>query len=451
MRYREFKINEVSRGILYRTPGQKFYHTKDSTKFLDFQQVTNFPTNAPTFQDATAMKTALSNFQGENKIDQIYWFNQPSGALAFSIAHFKNELNQDVYYGRYFRVNTGSQQWKNTDFVQLGYQLDTPSSRKSGYKLKPADLVATDTEFKNPQEIINQIEDATIKTGLQMMPKALPSFALDPKMQPAVQDDLGEIIGPMAMWHGMDLGTQAEDARKFLLEGQPWNTCKIIFPGAKNMGLIDSVMRPAKGVAIGISSKGGKDGAKPSVKNLMSGVNQLRKTRTPAHDKILNQYKEAIEVIELLDKLSAIDGVIQLGIQRNLINESTGTAIKNTIEGKNISLAQRNALQELTKNKRGNAQSVLGYHSLSGLASLVKQSINADNKINLSNAGIKLLNSSPLIQVYMTAQTVEDKINVTGFRSVWPPQFKGTVLMDDRNYQTNRPPNGKMTFGMKSI
>ena len=114
-------------------------------------------------------------------------------------------------------------------------------------------------------------------------------------------------------------------------------------------------------------------------------------------------------------------------------------------------MAQRNALQELTKNKRGSAQSVLGYHSLAGLASLVKQSINSDTTINLSNAGIKLLNSSPLIQVYMTAQTVEDKINVTGFRSVWPPQFKGTVLMDDRNYQTNRPPNGKMTFGMKSI
>ena len=70
MRYREFRINEVSRGILYRTPGEKFFHTKDSTKFLDFQKITNFPFNEPAFQDATAMKTALSNFQGENKINQ---------------------------------------------------------------------------------------------------------------------------------------------------------------------------------------------------------------------------------------------------------------------------------------------------------------------------------------------------------------------------------------------
>ena len=73
---------------------------------------------------------------------------------------------------------------------EIGQKI-TPDLASSSRK-----VVATDTEFKNPQEIINQIEDATIKTGLQMMPKALPSFALDPKMQPAVQDDLGEIIGP---------------------------------------------------------------------------------------------------------------------------------------------------------------------------------------------------------------------------------------------------------------
>ena len=135
---------------------------------------------------------------------------------------------------------------------------------------------------------------------------------------------------------------------------------------------------------------------------------------------------------------------------KNIIEHAKKNAVK---ELKNLATrkSSENILKELTKNKRGNAQSVLGYHSLAGLASLVKQSINSDTTINLSNAGIKLLNSSPLIQVYMTAQTVEDKINVTGFRSVWPPQFKGTVLMDDRNYQTNRPPNGKMTFGMKQI
>ena len=154
MRYREFKIDEVSRGILYRTPGEKFFHTKDSNKFLDFQKITNFPFNEPAFQDATAMKTALSNFQGENKINQIYWFNQPTGALAFSIAQFKNERNQDVYYGRYFRTNTGTQQWKNTDFQTIGYQLNKPSSMKASYKLKPADLIATNVEYRNPSEII---------------------------------------------------------------------------------------------------------------------------------------------------------------------------------------------------------------------------------------------------------------------------------------------------------
>ena len=447
MRYREFKINEVSRGILYRTPGEKFFHTKDSNKFLDFQKISNFPFNAPAFQDATAMKTALSNFQGENKINQIYWFNQPAGNLAFSIAQFKNENNQDVYYGRYFRTNTGTQQWKNTDFLTLGYQLNKPSSMKASYKLKPADLVATNVEYRNPSEIINQIKDPEIKAGLEMMPESLPSFSLDPKMQPAVQDDLGEVYGPIAIWYGMDVGPQAEDARKFLLENQAWKTCKIIFPQNKNEGLIDSLLRPAKGVAIGISSKGGK-GAKPSVKNLMAGITALRKKKTPGDQAMLEQYKGAVEMIETVSSYSALEGPIVIGLQRNIIKEDTATALRSALAGKNISNKQRQLLVSLTKYKRGNAQSVLGFHALSGLAKLVKDSLNNDKKINIQEAGLKLLNTSPLIQLYTTSKVIEDKITVTGFRSVWPPQFAGTVLFDDRNYQTNRKPNGLMTFAL---
>lgn len=452
MRYREFAINEVSRGILFRTAGEKFFHTSDPKKFLDFEKINNFPENNKIQFDTVEQRDqALNQFMSANNVKEIYWFNKPTaGSLAFSIASFKNELGNTVYYGKYFSKNTGVQQWKNTDFNTLGYQLDTPSSKKgSFFKLKPADLIATNVEYNKPIDIINQINDEAIKNGLNMMPTQLPAFLLDAEKEPAVRDDLGEVIGPIAMWHGMDVGPQAEDARKFLLDNQQWKTCKIIFPQNKNEGLIDSILRPQKGVAIGISSKGGV-GAKPSVKNLMAGINALRKNKSPGDKKLLEQYKNAVEMIETISKYSAEEGPITLGLQRNIIKTDTANALRSALTGKNISNNQRQLLMRLTQFKKTKAgiKSVLAYHALSGLARLVKDSLNNDKTINIQEAGLKLLNTSPLIQLYTNTKVVDDKITITGFRSVWPPQFTGVTTFDDRNYQTNRKPNGLMTFGM---
>ena len=180
----------------------------------------------------------------------------------------------------------------------------------------------------------------------------------------------------------------------------------------------------------------------------MAGITALRKKKTPGDQAMLEEYKGAVEMIETVSSYSALEGPIVIGLQRNIIKEDTATALRSALAGKNISNTQRQLLVELTKYKRGNAQSVLGFHALSGLAKLVKDSLNNDKKINIQEAGLKLLNTSPLIQLYTTSKVIEDKITVTGFRSVWPPQFAGTVLFDDRNYQTNRKPNGLMTFAL---
>jgi hypothetical protein len=181
----------------------------------------------------------------------------------------------------------------------------------------------------------------------------------------------------------------------------------------------------------------------------MAGITALRKKKTAGDQAMLEQYKNAVEMIEMVSSYSALEGPIVLGLQRNIIKEDTANALRSSLAGKNISNKQRQLLMQLTQYKRGNAQSVLGFHALSGLAKLVKDSLNTDKKINIQEAGLKLLNTSPLIQLYTTTKLVEDKITVTGFRSVWPPQFTGTTLFDDRNYQTNRKPNGLMTFSLE--
>jgi hypothetical protein len=91
----------------------------------------------------------------------------------------------------------------------------------------------------------------------------------------------------------------------------------------------------------------------------------------------------------------------------------------------------------------------LVYHALAGLVNQLAGSLNSDKKLRLSEAGLKFLNSSPLIQLYMNTKAESGTVSVTGFKAIWPPQFSGQVLVSDRMYQTNKSPNGKMSFSFQ--
>ena len=456
MRYREFKkLIDEARGLLFRKSGETFFLVKDPKKFIEVQQVFNFPENTQKFKDIQERDATLNKFMQTHNIKEIHWFNQPANNLAFSIGHFKNENTQDVYYGRYFTSNTGTQ-WKTSgnDFKSIGYQLNIPGALKSSYKMQPKDLEITGAiEFKNPNEIINKINDPIIKEGLSQMPKQLPLFNVDPAQARAVATDLGETVGPIALWHGM-IGEAAEEAKKDLLKGKNWNTCKISFPDSKIEGLVDSIMRPPVGQAIGISSKAGQKGADPSIKNLMAGVLKLEKdkNKNPNASKIFQTYKKAIDIIKTLATNNSLEGPVQVALQRNLINPATADALRNTQAGSETA-QQKKQLQWLTKFKKSKVpnKAIFKYWALAGLAQMLANNLNEDTDLKLNEAGIQLLNTSPLVQLYMQTTTQDNGVKVSGFKSVYPPQFKGSVIINSRLYETSRAPVGRMTFGFRGI
>ena len=53
-----------------------------------------------------------------------------------------------------------------------------------------------------------------------------------------------------------------------------------------------------------------------------------------------------------------------------------------------------------------------------------------------------------MIQLYMDTKSELGTVEVTGFKAIWPPQFSGRVEVSDRMYQTNKSPNGKMSFSL---
>jgi len=92
----------------------------------------------------------------------------------------------------------------------------------------------------------------------------------------------------------------------------------------------------------------------------------------------------------------------------------------------------------------------VGYHALASLAEAVARDINNDPVFG--EACLKFLNSSPVIQLHMSAAKQKDgDVAVTGFISKYPPNFKGTVRLDASKNYSSTMAGGRMNFAYNGV
>jgi hypothetical protein len=463
-------LTEKSRGLLYRSKGDRFFKgdRENPTEALIYDTVQYFPGQPPktpgAFESSEEMLQAYQDL--EKELGNITPVNQyTKSMLAFALLTLNDEAtNQPVYFVRFFKQITPDMAgaWKNSDLV--GFQLDKGTSLKAAYKLKPADLFPGTARFPNIDSLWNalkQSEDAQpYLPGLQMVfssPPEFPIFENAADKSTAIRDDLGEIIGPVALIQGMDVGTGAEAAKRDLLSGDDWSGSSVNFPSEKNYGLVDSYIVTPSGVEVGISSKGEK-GATASIKNISDGIDTVRKKGQPEQKKLLDTYSEQVKIIDDIGNNSAIGFPIKYAIGNDMISSATGMYIQELIKlgaksldefppssGSNIageevmSLVQSKGAD--TKKENYN----IGYHALAALAQQVARKINSDP--NFGEACLKFLNSSPIIQLHMYIKTnKDDSVEVTKFVSKYPPNFQGTVALDPSKNYSGTMAGGRMSF-----
>ena len=137
---------ESSRGLLYRAKGDRFFKgdKKDPSEALLFDKAEYFPGQPPASTGAYETgEEMLQTYQElEQQLGNITPVNQADkSSRAFALLTLTDEkTGQPVYYARFYKLirpaMTGT--WKNSDLD--GFQLDTKTSLKGAYKLKPADL-----------------------------------------------------------------------------------------------------------------------------------------------------------------------------------------------------------------------------------------------------------------------------------------------------------------------
>ena len=448
-------ISESSRGALFRTAGDPFVSTSNPNDVLTFVQAQYFPSQAPNSKFADAADLQLNVEQVEASYPNLVWTNKGNkSTLAFAIITLKDAQDQPKHFGRFFSHIYADMagKWGNDGIP--GYSLNTKNSKKSNSGLKPTDIFPLGKQFKSPTEIINTASaklDPGLITGLSMITQnQMPFFQGEAEREAAIRDDLGETISVMALWQGM-IGDQAEDARKFLLKTQPWSTCSITFPPGKNNGLVDSIIRPRKGVAVGISAKGAA-GAKASASNIWAGVESLRASGQEA---IVNNYPDAVAVLETIQEQTGVNGPFVLGIDYGICTHDDWVLAMEAIQGGYKHIPNnpkwdniKTLMSHVTTSSANASNYSIGYHALAGLAKLVADIINTKCP-KFSEACLTFLNSSPLIQIHTDTKVTNQGVEITGFRPIWPPQFSGSVKLDaGKSYYTTGAIN-KFAFGFK--
>lgn len=461
-------LAEKSRGLLYREKGDTFFQgdKETPTAVITFDHVDYFPGQPGAYE--TFEETIEAYKQAEKQYPGINWTNKPTrSSKSFAVLTFDGpQPNQKTYFGRFFGEikQDMSGAWGNNG-LPGNWQLNKAASLKgSYYKLKPTDLFPPDSSYASPKACVaalasNPKDNPAVPKIMPGMEELLrgkfPVFKNAGEMIPAIRDDLGETIGPIALIQGMITSQGAEAARKDILgPNGSYSGSSIYFPGSKINGLVDSYITTPGGIEIGISSKGEK-GATASAKNIADGVNRAREKEMTD---LLEKYSEQIKVIEEVANLTSREFPIKLGIEKEIITARQGQLINQLIDMSATSLsdvpmneADRQVLAELMADvkPKPNPRYNTGYHILSSLARRVVNAINKDPVFG--EACLKFLNVSPIIQLHLNGSVSGSDLQVTGFSSKYPPDFRGEVGLDASKVYAATGTGGRVTFAYNPI
>lgn len=463
-------LTEKSRGLLFREKGDRFFKGKrdNPESAILFDRAEYYPQQPGNYETHEEMMAAYQKLASEYRGMQSV--NKPTKAFkAFAVIVLIDEkTRQPVYFSRFYNTIKPdmASAWANSDMNAFGYQLDKETSLKASYALKPSDIFPTPARFKNIYDLLNVFKQAEAAKpfvqGFEMLYAAKPQFPVFEgagEFFTAIRDDLGEIIGPVALIQGLNCGTGAQAAARDLLDGGDYSGSSVSFPSGKTNGLVDSYIVTPSGVEIGISSKGEK-GATASIKNVADGIDHVRAKGTDEQKKLLKQYADEVKLIERIGKDSTIDFPLNYAMENGLLSQDAAQSIRDLIKVGAKSLDDVDMDEETAVElsnllgykgaKKDKPNYNAGYHALSAVAEIIADRVNSNSKFG--EACLKFLNSSPIIQLHLQATKQKDgDVAVTGFTSKYPPNFKGTVALDPSKNYSATSAGGRMNFAYNGV
>lgn len=449
-------------GLAGRTPGDIFIDGNNNE--VIFRELKFYPTTGR-FNTKEEMSAAVADIgeQFQRAGIDIVETNADRGMLAFGVVTFTDADNNVRAYIRYFQriaANFRSNFWDNNSIPEL--RLGKKSSEKLRVGYSPSEVL-TQLDNLTPDSIIQQIAakfgDQSILTQIAVRVSQGGTSNIEVPAEgihfEAFRDLFCEMLHPIALKSGFFTGPVKESAtvaeEKFLGPGG-FQTAAINFSASKTEGLSDSILIGENGVSLKVSSKNKVGSAKASVTNLAV---EARKMKEGPSATLMNRYKDAIEIIEFIERSDSILGPLSLAKKFGIIDEDEFNTVMSlrfvdSFEYVAVNLDQypgmTDNLKTIWRRRRAkNMQdSVPYFHIVSGVAHTVAEHIN--NKTEFSKAASAILNNGALVQIYTNVKNMGGKIILFPFQTQYPSETITGVVIDAGTRYKSTAINGKFGF-----
>ena len=449
-------------GLAGRTPGDIFIDGNGNE--VMFRELKFYP-SAGRFNTKEEMSAAVADIgeQFQRAGIDIVETNADRGMLAFGVVTFTDANNNVRAYIRYFQriaANFRSNFWDNNSIPEL--RLGKKSSEKLRVGYSPSEVL-TQLDNLTPDGIIQQIAakfgDQSILTQIAVRVNQGGTSNIEVPAEgihfEAFRDLFCEMLHPIALKSGFFTGPVNESAtvaeEKFL-GPDGFQTATINFSASKTEGLSDSLLVGKNGVSLKVSSKNKVGSAKASVTNLAV---EARKIKEGPGSELTNRYKDALEIIEFIERSDSIKGPLLLAKKFDIIDEDEINTVMSlrsveSFEYVAVNLDQypgmTDNLKTIWRRRRAkNMQdSVPYFHMVSGIAHTVAEYIN--NKTDFGKAASAILNNGALVQIYTNAKNMGGKIILFPFQTQYPSETITGVVMDAGTRYKSTAISGKFGF-----
>lgn len=449
-------------GLAGRIPGDIFIDSNDNK--VIFRELKFYPT-VGRFTTKEEMAAAVADIgeQLQRAGIDVVETNADRGMLAFGVAMFTTQDNSVRAYIRYFQRiahNFRSNFWDNNSIP--GLRLGKKSSEKLRVGYTPSEVL-TKLDGLNSEDIISQIaakfgnESLLTQIAVKVAQGGTSNIEVPAEgiHFEAFRDLFCEMLHPIALKSGFFTGPVNESAtvaeEKFLGPGG-FQTATINFSSSKTEGLSDSILVGENGVGLKVSSKNKVGSAKASVTNLAI---EARKMKEGPSATLMNRYKDAVEIIEFIERADGKVAPLLLAKKFNLIDDEEFNTVMSlrfahSFEYVAVNLDQypgmTDNLKTIWRRRRAkNMQdSVPFFHMVSGVAHTVAEYIN--NKTDFGKAASAILNNGALVQIYTNAKNMGGKIILFPFQTQYPSETITGVVMDAGTRYKSTAINGKLGF-----
>jgi hypothetical protein len=462
MRLDQISMIVESRGFIARKPGDEYVDPSNRTDIATFQGLSLLPESGIEFDTHEELLSALAQF--EQTVDgKIFKLNAPIRSMKAAMI-----VNMDTPRGLEHYVlltkDISKLEGKLTNIPagvipgHGGYVMNRDVSLSERAGLKPAEVVKSDNPI-SPSAVAGLLNVARATAGdtaVNQMQEYLTALAKNNGTGYVIkggaefvklhQKYLGEWASPIALITGQfEPAAQLSQIEDVMLDGASVATGKIVYNTNAAEALFDSSVKIGI-VEILISSKAAKGGgAAASLKGIQNAINRENDRFDPKFwkDPKVAKFKNVVNTIM---ENSAIDGLLKVAAQEDLIPAADIEKIKNGLISKTKQFVTSDAIEDMKSEYAANTNHPQYDPAKHAFAALARRLVNKLNSEDYTAIIRQILNNANVIQMYFDATPKGPDLICKGFKLVWPPQFDGQIKFYSGKFFSATEIKGRLGF-----